>query len=515
LWFTISDIVIALTWWHPFIWWARRQLHIATEAAADEASALVPGGPCALAECLVRFGRELAGAGSAHFLSAGGNGLKSQLAARVARLLREPAAWRPVSAWARCLPQFSAVIVALTSAILPIQTSLYSSVLAILIASSPARAETTSPARASVVAKHQIPTNADTQAVDSRLATNDLLLSYQSLSNGSNEFNGLGFIPTTNQQQPASNIVDTPLRKGSMANLPQILAKVNDNQAARAKAIGDERTESASAAKLPPKVCLLTKTVLLTESDSDGLGLDWLFGAAPTNGSPLETSHDWNALQGRNYGSLSRLTLLFNHAPKEHPRTVTVDILPSGKSVVLSQEQFAALIKRIETATHDDVLAAPKVTTLSGRQAHVTAQDLTEIVTGVEATVNNQVNIGYFTDPVATGFSVDIIPTVKDNDAWHLTVSARYLTFQGYDKSGPDPSVSLPGGKPIKYHPPLPHFRVLEADAESTMSLDQTLAIRGPLVTETIKTKGSLFVRAKSKTIHQRFYVFVTPSRVQ
>ena len=65
----------------------------------------------------------------------------------------------------------------------------------------------------------------------------------------------------------------------------------------------------------------------------------------------------------------------------------------------------------------------------------------------------------------------------------------------------------------MKYRLPFPHFRVLEAAAQASTPLGDTMAIRGPLITETVKTKGSLFTRAKTKIVHQRLYVFVTPTR--
>jgi hypothetical protein len=53
----------------------------------------------------------------------------------------------------------------------------------------------------------------------------------------------------------------------------------------------------------------------------------------------------------------------------------------------------------------------------------------------------------------------------------------------------------------------------LEASADASTLLGETMAIRGPLISETIKTKGRLFVRAKTKAVRQRLYVFVTPTR--
>ncbi|HTH46963.1 MAG TPA: M56 family metallopeptidase [Candidatus Limnocylindria bacterium] len=95
-WLAVADAVLALAWWHPAVWWARQQLRAASEATADEASALVPGGRVALAESLVTFGRELAAPGWTRGLGVAGDGLKSQLARRVTALLRPAGEWRAV-----------------------------------------------------------------------------------------------------------------------------------------------------------------------------------------------------------------------------------------------------------------------------------------------------------------------------------------------------------------------------------------------------------------------------------
>src|SRR6185503_14478821 len=56
LWQLLADLSVALFWWHPAAWWARHQLRMACEGAADEASLLIENGPHALAECLVTLG---------------------------------------------------------------------------------------------------------------------------------------------------------------------------------------------------------------------------------------------------------------------------------------------------------------------------------------------------------------------------------------------------------------------------------------------------------------------------
>jgi beta-lactamase regulating signal transducer with metallopeptidase domain len=88
LWLAISDALTGLLWWHPAVWWARRRLRVTSEAAADDASSLIPGGRIALAEALVAYGHQLAAKSSPAGFGVGG--LKSELAGRVTRLLSAP-----------------------------------------------------------------------------------------------------------------------------------------------------------------------------------------------------------------------------------------------------------------------------------------------------------------------------------------------------------------------------------------------------------------------------------------
>jgi hypothetical protein len=96
LWYRLADLATAILWWHPLAWWARRQLHIASEQAADEASSLVADGPGALAECLVELSGRMTRKRSFVSLGVEGSGFRSGLGRRVERLvdLRENS-WAP------------------------------------------------------------------------------------------------------------------------------------------------------------------------------------------------------------------------------------------------------------------------------------------------------------------------------------------------------------------------------------------------------------------------------------
>jgi Zn-dependent protease with chaperone function len=86
-WHAAASLACALLWWQPLVWWSRHRLRMASEAAADEASLLLPGGPSVLAASLVSLARRLTNREPIAGLAMHGNGLKSELARRVERLL--------------------------------------------------------------------------------------------------------------------------------------------------------------------------------------------------------------------------------------------------------------------------------------------------------------------------------------------------------------------------------------------------------------------------------------------
>ena len=93
-WCLLADAATAVLWWHPAVWWLRRQLQLASEMAADEASLLVADGPRVLAECLVELGARLLEPPAAGHLPV--TGFRSHLGRRVQRLMRlEGRAWSP------------------------------------------------------------------------------------------------------------------------------------------------------------------------------------------------------------------------------------------------------------------------------------------------------------------------------------------------------------------------------------------------------------------------------------
>ncbi len=113
LWYLLADLAAAVLWWHPAIWWLRRQLHLLSELTADEASLIMVNGPRVLAECLVEMGAQLTKPALGQLRVAG---FRSALGSRVERLMRlEGTGWRPVSrGWGLLARSFGPIAVAVT-----------------------------------------------------------------------------------------------------------------------------------------------------------------------------------------------------------------------------------------------------------------------------------------------------------------------------------------------------------------------------------------------------------------
>jgi len=93
-WSLLADAATVVLWWHPAVWRLRRQLQLANELAADEASLLVADGPRVLAECLVQFGARLLERPVAGQIPV--TGFRSHLGRRVQQLMRlEGRTWSP------------------------------------------------------------------------------------------------------------------------------------------------------------------------------------------------------------------------------------------------------------------------------------------------------------------------------------------------------------------------------------------------------------------------------------
>jgi type II secretory pathway component GspD/PulD (secretin) len=162
----------------------------------------------------------------------------------------------------------------------------------------------------------------------------------------------------------------------------------------------------------PPQISIEAKFTEITQADTKALGFDWFVGNTLIGGgrmgaqpgtapsfagapSPANPSGIFPGPAGVVPGS-GTLT----PGPGTQPPRITDNQLTSGiRNVfgaqgtdipalgtftgILTDPQFRVVIRAIEQRTGSDLLAAPRLVTLSGRQAQVQLTDLRSIVTGL------------------------------------------------------------------------------------------------------------------------------------
>jgi beta-lactamase regulating signal transducer with metallopeptidase domain len=155
-------------------------------------------------------------------------------------------------------------------------------------------------------------------------------------------------------------------------------------------------------------------------------------------------------------------------------RTSSV-MAPLSTPWIMNPPSYKRLIQALEQRSGIDVLTAPRITTLSGRQAQVKMMQAKNIVIGVET---NSTGVIYQPEPVEFGPSIDLIPHLsEDGSILDLIVSGRLFEFVGYDDSGPSGRVALDNGTTMKYAQPLPRFRSREFTAQASIPPGDTLVV--------------------------------------
>jgi general secretion pathway protein D len=209
----------------------------------------------------------------------------------------------------------------------------------------------------------------------------------------------------------------------------------------------------------------------------------------------------------------------------------------------MTEPQFRVAINAIQLRTGSDLLSAPKVTTLSGRQTHIAAQDLVTIVTSVSIQENSSTSTGlvggtgvtaptlnYNTTPFGIGPKLDVMPTVSaDGFSIQMVLIPTILEFIGYDNPGgfvpqAEAAAGSTIGVPVTATLPLPRFRVREVVTSCNVWDGQTVVLGGMIAETVTKVKsqvpvlgdlplvGRLFQSDSVDSQKQNLLIFVTPT---
>lgn len=311
---------------------------------------------------------------------------------------------------------------------------------------------------------------------------------------------------------------------------------------------------------VPPQVLVESKFAEINQNDNKSLGFDWFLGntifgsfagqagtqpslqgtptrANPTGIFPLPAS-PINALSSD--GSLTGSALRNNG-----PALGTI-------TGILTDPQFRVVIRALEQRDGTDVLAAPKVITVSGRQAQIQVTDIQTIITDIRANQQGAGGgggaaagggqagggaIGSTIQPtlsiLPTGPVLDVLPTVAaDGYTISMSLIPSITQFIGYDAVPPEFAGAIQAqsvgsgtvGVSLTAQVPLPRTRVRQVVTQCIVWDAQTVMLGGLISEDITNTKdkipvlgdlpmlGRLF-RSETKTNRKKnLVIFVTPT---
>ncbi|OQB91560.1 MAG: Type II secretion system protein D precursor [Verrucomicrobia bacterium ADurb.Bin118] len=344
----------------------------------------------------------------------------------------------------------------------------------------------------------------------------------------------------------------------------------------------------------PPQVNIKVKFAEVTQNDAKALGFDWYLGnwvigksglqggtapslsgrpttANPSGSFPGGDFPQWTVGGGDTTGgqtgggqtgggqitSGQGLSTLIPPAASDSLLTSGLRNSANAPALatftgILTDPQFRMVIKALEQRDGAELLTAPEVTTLSGRQAQVQMVDVRTIVTGVDlnqtqgggggyggggyggggaGAVGSQLN--YYTQPLPFGPVLDVLPSVSsDGYTIQMTLIPTVTEFVGYDEQyaqkfvpqAQSVSGGVAAGIPITGQLPLPIFRVRQVTTTAIVWDGQTIALGGLISESVTKLRdkvpvlgdlpylGRLFRSESEETRKKNLMVFVTPT---
>lgn len=190
-------------------------------------------------------------------------------------------------------------------------------------------------------------------------------------------------------------------------------------------------------------------------------------------------------------------------------------------TAILTPPQVRELVNGFEAKDGVDILTAPSVTTLSGRQAQIQVVDISTIVTGINPKARSAPGVASAggtngvlqTEAMPFGPVLDLVPTVsEDGYTIQMSVMPTMTEFLGYDK--PDKSVIVyVEGKEQTTVLPLPRFRVRQTTTSAVVWDGQTVVIGNAMPVEIFKKPdGTSAAEPATDKNLKRLIVLVTPT---
>ncbi len=312
----------------------------------------------------------------------------------------------------------------------------------------------------------------------------------------------------------------------------------------------------------PPQLMIEAKFAEVSQDDSRAMGFDWFLGNTLIDGGRMgltggtAPSYQGQPSPANPQGFFPGTSAATAIQPSATDGNLTSGLGNSAPAIgtftgILTDPQFRVVIRALENRSGVDLLSAPTITTISGRQAEIKVVDIRYVVTDlalnqtssggglVGNTAPGQVAstgggaVGSLVQPITAPFEVgpilDVIPYVSaDGFTVQMTIIPTLKEFLGYDDPGAFvaqiQSVSSSAAQPLITPTPLPKFRLRQVATSAVVWDGQTVVLGGLISEDVQKTKnkipvlgdlpgvGRLFRNESNATKKKNLMIFVTPT---
>lgn len=309
---------------------------------------------------------------------------------------------------------------------------------------------------------------------------------------------------------------------------------------------------------IPPQVLVESRFAEINQNDNKALGFDLAWGNTVLGPTAIQGNLA-PSLTGRVSPANPTGVFPLSGAPALSTSSITDGLRNNAPAVatltgILTDPQFRMVIRAIEQRDGTDVLAAPKVITVSGRQAQIQVTDVQLILTGITpgqtaggggGAVGGGVGgaagagggigaqLAPQVQPLPTGPVLDVLPTVAaDGYTINMSLIPSITQFVGYDAVPPEFAGAIQVqsvgsgtvGVPLTAQVPLPRTRIRQVVTQCVVWDAQTVMLGGLISEDIQNTKdkvpvlgdlplvGRLF-RSETKTNRKKnLMIFVTPT---
>ncbi len=322
--------------------------------------------------------------------------------------------------------------------------------------------------------------------------------------------------------QAASAAVQAYLANFGITNAQVVFNPSNGQLLVRAQLANLEQIEQVIEIlnTSPEQLVIEAKFAEIEFNEGESLGFDWYLGnftmqngkyitgagpqptfiGKPTASNPSGFFPYPGTLQGNTF-----VPSQYSIQPSANEGRLTSGFKGYGNALwsftgLMTDPQFRVVLNAIDQQDGAELLSAPRILAISGRQANISVQDNRSIVTGVQPTFTPGAGGGFgggggggggTVTPIVTqqqmGPSLTVLPYVNaDGYTIEMSIAPSITEFLGYEESTFEASV-FAGNNVVTTTVPLPRIRTRDINVQCVV-WDQTVLALGGLIAETVQT---------------------------